>query len=213
MSVALKFNMTSKKFILPVIAWIASCGGIDYKDPAWIEVDPKLSSNQTVVLDKVYMYDGGATNGALGGREGADQKCKDAVPDQFKNATVRAFLSIDPNDDIDSFPVKHKFNPILPVVSAYNPNNIIANNWDQISNPPWNMGLQAAGVLSAYYWTGSDENGRSVAGYNCDGFSVSQENAGVILGHTGLAGISSGLSTSYAGYCDNETIHILCIVF
>jgi len=134
--------------------------------------DSDSSSDNTP--DKLYLF---STNpgydGNLGGRAGADAKCKTDVnkPDGLNN--VHALISVTENDCIANMPANYNFSDNIPIFSA-DGNFKIADDWADLTDGDIDVSLYDAGVLlgskSNPWWSGSNSNG-TLHSDNCSGWT------------------------------------------
>lgn len=135
--------------------------GIKFKSTA-------LSSDFCTQLDKqkidfkmyrsIVMFASADTNGAFGGRSGADQLCLDAVPTGLPedyNAVV-GFVTVSAADEIQDLDL-----PAGTIIESEDGTQIKNNFATLLSSGTVDVSMDNAGVLGSgvLYWTGSDENG------------------------------------------------------
>lgn len=124
---------------------------------------------------RIFVLAGGASDGALGGRSGADARCAAAAalaPGSWTH--VHALVAISASDDIASMPANFGMPPSVPFVGpAGTP--VIAMNLADLLDGSIDVALADAGlslVPSGRWFSGSDVGGHVHAGGNCDGFTL-----------------------------------------
>ena len=108
----------------------------------------------------IVMYSGGASNGNLGGRAGADTLCQNNLPTGLGTEYIhfRAFISVDAADEIRDMPSNYAVPTDLPITGPIGAT--IANDWAALLNSeaePLLSSFSAAGIThsSNTWWSGS----------------------------------------------------------
>lgn len=179
------------------------CGTASYK--VLCLAYPPPPPTQTV------LFSGGGKSGALGGRAGADALCQAAPrpPLVPANARVRAFISVNANDEIRDFPALHGLVTSLPVLG---PTGLkVADDWNDLLDGSLDMSLRAAGVLSTsenFWYSGSNTDG-SVSANTCTGWTAANTFLDGTYGYAPQT--SGGWSTTGAATCGAASYRVLCI--
>ncbi len=151
-------------------------------------------------------------NGNLGGRSGADAKCKaryDAAFTGLNCTTVKAFISVNGSDEIRDMPGNYG---VPTNVVIYGPTGLrIGINWADLLDGTIERSMADAGVETSYnYWTGSNSNG-SVTSINCSGWSndggFSNYGEGGSQSETG----SKWLQSAFLVTCNMADRTLLCV--
>jgi hypothetical protein len=129
----------------------------------------------------IIMFNGGTTDGNIGGRAGADAQCRASGdrPTGFIDDNIRAFLSTSDLDEIRDMPSNYGFSENAPLEG---PTGItIANRFvkslDDTSTPQILSTLKDAGAMNPSpdrYWSGSGRTGG--AGLHCNGWMNTTDN-------------------------------------
>jgi hypothetical protein len=111
------------------------------------------------------LYEGGLSNGDMGGASGVDSICAANLP-PGRNF-YGAFLSISSVDYLSIMPTFFNFPANVPI---YSPSDIlIANDWTDLMDGTIATSLSAAGVTNNPWWSGSDDaSGSTVDGVTLD---------------------------------------------
>lgn len=116
------------------------------------------SGNSGTPPSRIYIYNAGQYDGALGGRAGADALCAAGAP--IGTTTHHAFLSVSATDQVRNLlPAAFRSLPI-PVMDSSGA-NIISNGWNGLWDGSINITLQSASILpgGSQWWSGSYSNG------------------------------------------------------
>jgi hypothetical protein len=167
--------------------------------------DPGSSSYN--VIDKIYLFDAGTTDGNLGGRSGADSIC-DASPNKpaaCKHACY-AFISSDSDHEIRDLQGP-TYN--IPDAPFYGPDGAvkIADNWDDLLDGSIDVSLTDAGVLPvSSWWSGSESDGSFAATQNCTNWTGTASQ--------GIAGLGDRYNAGWINMVPlncTDVIYLLCI--
>jgi len=106
----------------------------------------------------IILYDAGvATGGNLGGRAGADNTCQTSANRPAGRLNVRAFISVDANDEVRDMPANYGVPTNVPIQSLRGTG--IANDWADLLDASIPVTLENAGVTSDFWWSGSQADG------------------------------------------------------
>ncbi len=123
-------------------------------------------------------------------------------------ATAQAFISISAGDAIRDFPAKYGAPATWPVKSVTG--NQIAWTWSDLLDGSINMKLEAAGVASTFWWSGSTLEGGFDKENNCNGWTEGTNSA------QGMEGAHNLLSEEWlardARNCNNSLL-VLCVAW
>ncbi|MBP7583924.1 MAG: hypothetical protein KBA61_07810 [Spirochaetes bacterium] len=122
--------------------------------------------------------------------------------------TAHAFISIGANDAIKDFPARYGAPSSWPVKSVSG--NQIAWNWADMLDGSINMKLEAAGVASTFWWSGSTTEGGFDTENNCSGWTEGTNKAQGMEGAHNL--ISEEWLARDARNCNNA-LKILCVAW
>jgi hypothetical protein len=135
-------------------------------------VSAYAGTSTTTGVPAVYLFTAGVYNGGLGGREGADKICRDyydSVSDlaSLPVTNVRAFISIDSDDQIVDFPGNFGIPGGADIMVPTG--TVIADSWADLFD---GIDIRLNQLLTDItpWWTGSDSDG-SVATDTCNGFT------------------------------------------
>lgn len=164
-------------------------------------------------LGVVYLFSTGERhNGNLGGRSGADGLCQSCYTNTYSSlncANVRAFISVNGDDEIRDIPTKYGLPAGLVVQGPKGKQ--IAFNWEQLLDGSIEKSMEEAEVESAWnYWTGSNSNG-STTSLTCSGWTN-----GSGFPNWGDSGSHDQIGSQWlfgGGFitCDQEAHVILCV--
>jgi hypothetical protein len=152
-------------------------------------------------------------NGNLGGRAGADTLCQASANGPAGYINPRAFISVDANDEIRDMPGNYGVPTNVPIQSLTG--NVIATNWADLLDNTIAMTLQAAGVTTTLWWSGSNGDG-SLNADSCVGWTSAAPSEGGITGGAGatdLEWIQEGPQAASCGGSTITTITVLCLAF
>lgn len=159
----------------------------------------------------IKMFSAGSYNGNLGGRAGADAKCVAAATSMNLDCpfSVRAFLSVDANDEIRDMPTRYGVPTNSPIRTIVGTN--IQDNWSALLSGSLITALQNAGVVSGnYWWAGSNDASGTLSSATCNGWTSS------INSDQGRAGYSPSETTTWIGSvqanCANA-YEVVCLCF
>ncbi len=161
--------------------------------------------NPSIMLFEI----GPPTNGDLGGRLGADATCLANKPVESTHAYVRAFISVDINDEIQDMPTLYSFSSIEAIRSKNG--TLVANDWADLLDGSIADDLISAGVVSmaSFWWSGSDNAGALTANHCSnwtDGISGS--------GDAGFTANDTNWINDMANPCnDMMQATVLCIAY
>ncbi|MBF0239807.1 MAG: fibronectin type III domain-containing protein, partial [SAR324 cluster bacterium] len=91
------------------------------------------SKDKGTLMGNVYLFSGGTSAGNLGGRSGADARCvaeKSATWPNLACSNIRAFLSVDANDEIQDMPTNYGVPTNRPILGPTGTQ--IRSNWPQL---------------------------------------------------------------------------------
>ena len=169
------------------------------------------------------------SGGNLGGRTGADAICLSSIDNEsismFNNScnSVRAFISVDSNDEIRDIPSNYSVPTNVPLrgLNGWK----FAENWgklfastttelkEQFFRPP---APNLFGSTNLAYWSGSNWNG-SVTSTTCNAWTSSVTSVKGTLGQksSDKEPIDVFMGTGYEpGYpCDRSIVNIMCICY
>jgi hypothetical protein len=134
-------------------------------------------------IKPIVLYSAGVgTNGNLSGRPGADALCTSQRPPGYTKS--RAFISVNPGDEIRDFPLTYDVPTNQPIRSTSD--ILIADDWADLLDGTIDTSLSAAGVTGTggLYWTGSNGDGSLVAD-TCLGWTVGDFSANGVEGDAG----------------------------
>ncbi|MCC6217463.1 MAG: hypothetical protein IT376_21580 [Polyangiaceae bacterium] len=153
----------------------------------------------------VYLFDGGGTDTALGGRAGADALCA-ASTGSLPITQSRAFLSVSASDEIRDLPGNYSIPTDQRILG---PNgSVIASDWADLLSGTLDRSLADAGVLTSNFWySGSGPDG-SLDAHTCTGWTT---DGALFDGHYGVSGqtTSAWISTADAT-CGLAGYHVVC---
>ncbi|MEM9692651.1 MAG: hypothetical protein AAGA56_08910, partial [Myxococcota bacterium] len=170
----------------------------------------------------VTLFATGVSNGSLGGRSGADQRCSDAKPATLDATEVHALISVSAADEIRDLPSTQTTLPQdLRIVG---PTGLtVADNWADLVDGDIDQSLGAAGVVSGVairWWSGSDllgqvatnGNGResTCSGWTSAVFDASQNTTGR---NASLEAADGGWITSGLDRACSERYPVVCIAW
>lgn len=119
---------------------------------------------------------------------------------------IRAFISISADDAIKNFPARYGIPANWPLKSFSG--NQIAWTWADMLDGSINMKLEAAGIASTFWWSGSASDGSFDSSNNCSGWTER------ISEFQGMAGAHNLLSEEWlardARNCNNS-LQVLCV--
>ena len=189
-------------------------------------------------IDAIYLFADGFFDGNLGGRQGADKKCRSMLSGRSEQAAVRAVLSVDSFDRLDNLADRYRIPAEMRVVSLATGRQI-APSWEALlltdTNPDANVvSLAAAGVLhdgedrfqrmEGIFWSGdageANANLDSPQSVSCSGWK-SRQGWGAIGGNHGVhrPDIPAQLSSAYPWFryqilqpCSSQ-LYLLCVAF
>ena len=171
----------------------------------------------------VLYYSNSTYDGNLGGRSGADTKCRaGGYPSGFSTSNIRAFLSTSASDEIKDIPNKYGFptnrKPYVWKSSSYTQ---IGNNWADLLDGflTFESGINSSLVLTTCWWSGSTNSGAwySSGNFNqCQGWTVDSPTA--IYSHVGRDfdsyGAYSNIEKDNIAGCDtfcHRSNRLLCV--
>lgn len=204
-------NFKSIGLLLGVLS-VQFCGG-EAQDQSYVDTGAGnngiIGNAEDGTPTALYIFDAGITTGAMGGREGADQICKDAAANAFVNESVHAFLSVSPLDSIALLPYTFGL-PDGVEIKGWPSEDKLANSWsDFLDGDILVSNLSDAGVASGYFWSGSNSAGELVASYNCNGFTTSTGNG--MTADNVSEGFLKDRSDLYGVACSSTKYHLLCV--
>ena len=197
--------------------------------------DESISNNYFISLRKekvVYIYNGGLTDGNIGGRSGANSICannKPAVSDMVCNQ-VKAFLSFDANDSISSMAANFGLPTDRPLVNSTT-SKAWADSLTQLLNGEAGNTLLGTGILQPfnaypYWWSASNSNGTwmpdtswsdgtntYVYKYSCSGFTSNTQGTQYVGNQGGISCSwwSGPNAVSYSAIdCSYSQVALLC---
>ena len=167
----------------------------------------------------IVMYDGGAHDGDMGGRTGADAICQASPSRPAGFANYRAFISIDANDEIRDMPANYGVPTSLPIIGPTG--TLIANNWADLLDGSIAASLSAAGVVSSSWHTGSavaSDGSLEEEPFDahCAGYASTTGNtriANPTLTTGGVYPTVVGWLGSGNGSCSPVAWHVVCIAY
>jgi hypothetical protein len=190
-------------------AGVAACLGLPFSDG--FESGDTSAWSSTVPPD-VYLFDGGGSDDALGGRAGADLMCATAVTGypSIPSTHVRAFISVDAGDEIRDLPANYGVPAGTRILS---PTGVkIADTWADLLDGDIDQSLADAGVLTTASWwySGSTADG-SLHPNNCVGWT----HPNLLLG--GRYGTNQFTDdrwiTNSDATCGLSNYHVLCVAW
>ncbi|MBT4277642.1 hypothetical protein HOD96_02765 [Candidatus Falkowbacteria bacterium] len=180
----------------------------------------------------VLFYASGSYNGNLGGRSGADTKCRaGGAPSGYNSNNIHAFITVNSSDEIRDMPTKYSIPTNRPVSvwksSIYTQ---VGNNWADLldGEVTFEAGLNDELILTTKYVTGSNNSGAiySTTGHIQDAASCHSWTNSTVLSlprggwddsYTDPYGATiktSGLGRgSVSNRCNGSGLRLLCIGF
>lgn len=175
--------------------------------------EANIESEEPEVQDDsvIYMYSTAPSYANLGGRNAADWICGMSLPSNLStlSLSVRAFISIDSNDEILDMPANYGV-PVNRKIQGANEEDIIATSWSDLLDGTIAMSLSAAHILSPAqtFWSGSNPNG-SLSVANCNGWTSTAAGVYAAVGDA----MSTGNWTYTTSNSCNGTRPVLCIAY
>jgi hypothetical protein len=162
------------------------------------------------IIEAILYEQGGTWNGSLGGRLGANNKCRLSGNRPTEKSKFIAFISTGPIHKIVDLPKNNFFPGEIPIKSKNG--QIVASNWSDIVDGDINDTLFNLGVLPGgqYFWTGGFLGDDTIGNKTCSGF---------IDGTVGSSGSQGSADLATAGWekameltCDT-TVRLLCLAY
>lgn len=207
---------TAEDAIKAVLIWLAlALGGA-------VATEETTTGGGAAAPTAIVLFSAGTTasgdfktiGAGTGGREGADNICKNAtIPTGVDPTTVHAFISVTGTDQLkDLHTLSPGFSAALPVTGPPPALIQISSNWNNIFGTILLATFRNAGVTidsgDISIWTGTKVNG-SVASGNCVSWTSSTDSS------TGFVGLdtftnSAAIATTTSPACDSMTIELTC---
>ena len=158
--------------------------------------DNNNDDNTDNVATEIFMYaanNGAGVTGNLGGRTGADMECSDSKPSALTCTRIRAYLSVDADDEIRDMPDNYDFSIDIPIRGGGPMATTGMNLADSFSdlmmdglsmssptNTKQELGIPTTGPDYAYSGGGANE---AVSSNNCNGWtSNASSDMGTLVG-------------------------------
>ena len=128
-------------------------------------------------------------SGNLGGRQGADEICNNQVLGKTlakflsSCSNIRAFISVDNNDQLKDMPLNYSIPEKKIIVS--NAGNILVRSWNELIGQQLEYDLFSQNIGNFYSWSGSDSDGELSAS-NCDNWSSEESNVQGTMARTDM---------------------------
>lgn len=123
----------------------------------------------------LYVFAISSRTGALGGRSGADQLCRDegvAVYRALDLKNVKAFISVSTVDDIRSLVTPDWWYYPVYGINPVNGPVLVAESWAGLWSGALVNDLQTSLGMTTNWWSGSNPDGTLSAGGNCSEWRV-----------------------------------------
>ncbi len=168
------------------------------------------SDSQPDVPPLMYIYDGRAVAGAIGGRRGADIMCVQAAwtAGLPSGVMTRALISVAADDEIRDMPNNYGVPTDRKIMGA---SAKIADSWPDLLDGSIDTSLKAAGVTSDDFWyTGSNTSG-GVTSTTCSGWT---DGNALLDGRRGRTWeVNSNWISVEDATCGLTNTHVMCVAW
>jgi hypothetical protein len=178
--------------------------------------DPTPASTDWVVYEPVVVF-AASSAGNMGGREGADGLCEQALAGypQLSGLETHAFLCVATDDAVVDMPENYGVPVDVPLESVTG--GVLAASWDDFVSTGLTASLEEAGVLPSSTATLQAFVGCGVGGtmsgcnHRCAGFTVALDTSNACVAHSDLT-TSNWLAWGNILSCD-QVLSFLCVAY